>query len=640
MTAQDEERSFATATEAAPILRLSPRQVRSLIRKGEAFFPGERVGSRYHIPREFLDITASSGRGSVTMFRRHVRRIREGTTPFVDRDMMSLLRNPAWRRDLLAQAEVAARLSKGSSDHTLWQQAYDSLLDAWMAVGLSRSGRVDLSGRADHPALIGTLVSAADRPTAIEWSERSEWVSKTDLTRYVRCPYAFWLLDRGEIAFNETVDDFQRRLLEAGNEFQRLVETRATRIHAEAHDLPLLLHEEAMLVGATEFRNEALRILGQPDGVDTGQGELLPVEIKSHRHVQRTDELELAFYWLLLEPYRDGAVENPRGYLILRRDGEPEKVEVPIRPERLEEVRRLLDQVRETRRHGARPRICSCVVCSQLRRDEVLQVTWDRKDLSLIVGIGRGYADALEAQGIGDYEALLDRDPGDVVAALRERRCFVSAATVEQWQRHAESWTSQAPVYFGEPLHLAADAYIVLDLEYDQTGLLWLIGTCRVSGEERSYTAYWADDWDAERRNLLQLEADLAEHAELPILTWSGVAADLPRIRAAATRADLDHVVAEIDRRHCDLYGYALRSVRLPITSLSLKDVADYYAVPKVSAIRDGAEADTLYLDYRFETYTARRETLRQQLIDYNRDDLDAVVAVTESFLHRGARVL
>src|SRR4029453_7333515 len=42
-----------------------------------------------------------------------------------------------------------------------------------------------------------------------------DWVSKTDMTRYVRCPYAFWLLDTGQIDQADVIGELQRqRLLE------------------------------------------------------------------------------------------------------------------------------------------------------------------------------------------------------------------------------------------------------------------------------------------------------------------------------------------------------------------------------------------------------------------------------------------
>ena len=44
----------------------------------------------------------------------------------------------------------------------------------------------------------------------------SSWVTKSDVTRYIRCPYAFWLLDSGRLSFAETVTPLQARLIEHG----------------------------------------------------------------------------------------------------------------------------------------------------------------------------------------------------------------------------------------------------------------------------------------------------------------------------------------------------------------------------------------------------------------------------------------
>jgi hypothetical protein len=36
------------------------------------------------------------------------------------------------------------------------------------------------------------------------------------MTRYARCPYAFWLLDTGRIDVADTIDELQLRLLLGG----------------------------------------------------------------------------------------------------------------------------------------------------------------------------------------------------------------------------------------------------------------------------------------------------------------------------------------------------------------------------------------------------------------------------------------
>jgi len=450
------------------------------------------------------------------------------------------------------------------------------------------------------------------------------------MIRYVRCRYAFWLLDRGEITIEDTVDEFQIRLLQEGNEFQDAVASSAIPAQVVPEDVEAPLERGGLLFGVPGFENRELKIRGQPEGVEVAGGALLPVEIQSHRDVQRTDELELAFYWMLLEPYRTVQVTDPRGYLMLRRDGAPEQVEVSIRPHRLDAVRRLIDAVRDARRHGVRAGICGCAVCRRLKREDVLRATRSRNDLTLIFRIGRACAEALEGMGVADWDALLGCDPTVIADRLRARGYFVSTAEVERWQRHAESWSTRSPVYFGDGPCLDGGSFLALDLEYEASGLIWLVGICVVSGDRREHTSLWADDAREEERNARDLLALVMRHRDVPIVTWNGVGADVPRRRNAGARFGLPELTEALEARHRDLYLYAMRSLRLPIASLSLKDVAEYYGIPKISAVRDGLEAEMMYGEYRRTQDHERKRTLREQLLDYNRDDVDGLIGVAE----------
>lgn len=450
------------------------------------------------------------------------------------------------------------------------------------------------------------------------------WVSKTDLIRYVRCPYSWWLLDRGEITFEDTVDEFQLRLLLEGTEFQGLVESSAELIEVAPEDLEPLMASQVKILATPMFENRRLKIFGQPDGIDAAGGALFPIEIKSHKDVQRTDEIELAFYWLLLQPYRTKRVRQPRGLLILRRDGVAEEVEVPIREHRFEEVRRLLVEIRGSRRNGVRPRICGCNVCSRGRREEVLSATTQRKDLTLIYGIGWNYGPALERMGINTWEDLMSCDPSRVVTAMKQQRYFLSGAQVEQWKCHARSYAMGTPVVFGNGSSLP-QSFIALDLEY--TTHVWLIGICIAGGGRRDYHVLWADGARAVKTNLGRLAAILADNSALPILTWSGEGADLPQLRQAAERLNVPDLALAVQERHLDLFQYVWRNLRLPIPGLSLKEVGAYFGIPRLSSVYDGLEAQLMYGRYR-RTRGKAKILLRQQLIDYNRDDLDALVEV------------
>jgi len=78
-------------------------------------------------------------------------------------------------------------------------------------------------------------------------------------------------------------------------------------------------------------------------------------------------------------------------------------------------------------------------------------------------------------------------------------------------------------------------------------------------------------------------------------------------------------------RRHVDLFHGSVRSVRLPAPGLGLKAVSDYFdferKLPKVSG---GLDAVTMYI-----TYLSNKDVqLREKLMTYNGDDLDATLFV------------
>jgi hypothetical protein len=230
------------------------------------------------------------------------------------------------------------------------------------------------------------------------------------------------------------------------------------------------------LYGLSLLRNDKKKIFGIPDGIDPRGGALVPTEIKSHKDAQKHDLWELAFYWLLLEPYRTRRDLEPRGRLILRRNGLPEEAEAELEPGHFERVKKVPTEIRRARYYGVRPRVCSCPVCSGVLHEQIAEATRAGKDLTMIWGIDRAYAEALEAIGLSNYEALIECDPSMVVAAFRERGYWVSVDIVESWRHHARCYVQAKPVVFGPPPPVA-NSFIALDLEYDSH--VWLIGLPR-----------------------------------------------------------------------------------------------------------------------------------------------------------------
>jgi predicted RecB family nuclease len=454
------------------------------------------------------------------------------------------------------------------------------------------------------------------------------WVSKTDLTRYLRCPYAFYLLDRGLIPFEDAVNEQQVRLIQEGILFQQRVEAKALPVSITPSELPKVFATQSIrLFGVPVLEHTALEIYGKPDAIDTAQGALFPVEVKSHKDIQRTDELELAFYWMLLEPYRTRLV-SPRGFLVLRSDGYDKLMEVELTAGRFEQVRELLSEIRNARQCGVRPRICTCTVCSGVMRDQILRATTANRDLTMIWDIGHFRARHLEAIGITNYDDLLAADTTTIIQRLYQRQCFASASQVERWKHHAKSYATLRPAFFGDRLQLDG-SFIALDLEYDG-GLIWLVGVCLVTCGRPEYFALWADLPVEELNNIERLAEIVLANPSLPLLTWSGTGADMPQLKNAARRLNLNKPFEVILSRHLDLFQQVKNTVRFPIPQLSLRELAGYFAIPRISKVRDGLQAQFFYQEYRRCQDSDRKASLRTMLLEYNRDDLEALVKVTE----------
>lgn len=130
--------------------------------------------------------------------------------------------------------------------------------------------------------------------------------------------------------------------------------------------------------------------------------------------------------------------------------------------------------------------------------------------------------------------------------------------------------------------------------------------------------------------NLRKLADLVAGNPQLPVVTWAGKGADVPVLRDADMRLALDAALESLIARHLDLFLYARSRLRLPTPGLGLKEIARYFGIPRLSSIQDGLQAQLLYAEYRRSDDRRHRAVIRQQLAEYNRDDVENLVEVTE----------
>jgi predicted RecB family nuclease len=458
------------------------------------------------------------------------------------------------------------------------------------------------------------------------------WVTKTDVTTYLRCPFTYSLLWRGEITRDEIVDEATRELLAEGVAFHEQVDQSVPPIEVGSpEELQALFAAGVTLYHTPIYQNSDLMIVGQPDGIDPAEGLMVPIEFKMHKEVSVYDELELAFYWLLLAPQRKRN-DQPRGIVVLRREGMPVSVDVMIAPNRLRRVVELLGLVRAARKEPVAPRICGCNVCTKVRREEVRTYAAEHKDLTMLLGIARTVAEALEAAGVADYEDLAERDLEELVDQLRAAGLRCSLEQVMRWQFHARAYQEGRAQFFGEVLPVGEN-FIALDLEYRTPpfgDMLWLAGVSVVRQDRADVYQFLADDdtLASEKLAVAYLAEILGKHHDLPVVTWNGKAADCPVLRKAAARCGVADPMEGM--RHEDLFAYATKSLRLPTPSTKLKELADYFAIPRLEDVGGGLHAQLLFRQLLTTTDQRERQRLQEDLLHYNQDDLSVLVAITD----------
>jgi predicted RecB family nuclease len=458
----------------------------------------------------------------------------------------------------------------------------------------------------------------------------ARWVTKSNIRGYRLCPYAFWLVDTGQVDLNsllwspEGAADLGR--IEVGLRFEADV----------LSGMPTVPPGETpagvrYLFNVGTFVHKELQLAGRPDGIDIEH--YAPIEIKGHRRVTLMDSLELAFYWRLLEPHRTAQPGiTPFGYVCLSSlNGEVDQSDlrrVELRPFHFAEVERLIAGVRDARERGIQPRYCECLVC--MTRPEVVAIVTAGRDVRILWGVGPQRAKMLHDLGVATVEALRDADAVDIAARIKAWRLSgQSPAQVASWQHHARALTEERAVRFADGPTIGA-SYVVLDLEYDTwiPDGIWLVGALyhRPNAREEIYQRF-CPGRPARVKAVEGLGEFLRRHRGVQIVTYAGSGADLPQLRAASGNRALAKNVA---RLHVDLFGAVAKSVRFPTRDHGLKSITDSLGFVRRSGISDGLEALAILSKWARSRSAKMREKHRRRLMAYNLEDLRATVMLVE----------
>jgi hypothetical protein len=110
----------------------------------------------------------------------------------------------------------------------------------------------------------------------------AEWVTKTNMTDFVRCPRTYWLIASGIIAHEESLAPEDRGRADQGNVFEDDIVVGAGSLDPERPEVASV-EGPGLRLKTGLFVNYERGLRGEPDGIGLETGRWAPVEIKSHR---------------------------------------------------------------------------------------------------------------------------------------------------------------------------------------------------------------------------------------------------------------------------------------------------------------------------------------------------------------------
>ena len=450
------------------------------------------------------------------------------------------------------------------------------------------------------------------------------WVSKSDIIAFLRCEYRVFMaykLNKQPVEFVDS--EFIKSIIERGSTFEDNIISKMP--FKEVESIDEVIDEQVIFRSTDLVENHKLGIRGIIDLIDIDKGKLYPIEIKSHKNLEESDRLELAFYWKLLQPLRRGN-PIPKGHVWLNTG---EIVEVILTKDDFTQLDSLIQRVRFVKEVGADPIICGeCKNC--ILKDECLSEVYRRGGLSLIHGIASIRTKQLSDLGIKNIRALAKADITTLSLEWKELSPWAPGMSeLNKMIIHAKSWLELRPIYFGEYPVPVSDEVIILDLEYDLLSHVWLVGLLVVNNKDIECHQFFAEDTSMGKEILVNLIDLLGRYNNHQILTWYGIGADIPQLRTGWQKYKLPtNKLVDLTGRHIDLYQFTLNSCRFPLKSFGLKEIGKHLGfVRKLNDI-DGLVALGMYNQYLGipKKNKKKRLSIKNDLLAYNREDLEATL--------------
>jgi len=266
----------------------------------------------------------------------------------------------------------------------------------------------------------------------------------------------------------------------------------------------------------------------------------------------------------------------------------------------------------------------------------------DRQDVGLLPGVDRGLIAELHAAGAHTLPQLLEgfdaerlaaveRPWGDGVQPIGERagRILVSARAL----------IDDRPILLAPPAIPEHETYVMFDLEgisptQDKLERIYIWGMQpfgRGAGEFRAGVAGFGRQGDREGWEAFLREADAIfdEHGDVPFVHWASY--EKAKINLYLERyGDRGGVAERVKRNLLDLLPITREAVVVPLSGYGLKDVETLTGYERRLEESGGEWSMAKYVEATETRDAGERDAIMDEILAYNREDLEATWAVME----------
>jgi len=471
-----------------------------------------------------------------------------------------------------------------------------------------------------------------------------------NLLKPSRCDLRVWL---GSHGFEEEPPDAYREVLfDLGNAHEARHRERfpgavdvagLPREERELATLELLRERrrviyQGVLRARTTLAGREVEVVGHPDFMLPARAQWAIRDSKLNRSVSDYIVFQLHTYgWL----YEQTMGAPPVALQV--HAGSDEIIDVPYEPEVVEETLGLLARMIELRFADERPDVhVSNPRCSGCGfREHCWPQAIERREVGLLPSVDRGTVEELHARGAGTIPDLLaDFDVASLAGLERPWRGRMKPAGEEYAERilaGARAFEAGEPIVLAEPELPDATNWVMFDLEgmpprLDELEKIYIWGL-QVFGEDagpfRPAVAGFGprgdrDGWFA---FLDECRAILDRCGDIPFVHWATyeqVKLDLYISRYG----DPDGSAARVKANLLDLLPITRAAVAVPVSSYSLKDVETLTGYERQLEEYGGSWSMARYIEATETNDRTERDTIIDEILAYNREDLEATWAV------------